>query len=262
MMADDKPKSPWEGGDGAKALETLAAASAVGITIATQAMGFWLSVLSGATSNLRGDQAEPPVKKAPEAPKPQAKPEAKEPRPSAEIVELKPKAAPVQATPERVAEAPAPEAKPVVEMPKPVVAAPVVAPPVEVKPAVEPVAPAKVVAAPAATPAKAKAAKPVKAKPASVVAKPAQKPAVPKAASAMRQPKAMDKPDQPDDLKQINGLGPKLESALNGLGIWTFAQIAALEPAEIAWLDDTLGLSGRIARDGWIDAAQAGGKHG
>ena len=72
-----------------------------------------------------------------------------------------------------------------------------------------------------------------------------------------RQPKSIDKPDEPDDLKAISGVGPRLEKVLNGLGVWTFDQVAAWSPEEIAWVDDYLGLSGRIARDGW--AAQADG---
>lgn len=72
-----------------------------------------------------------------------------------------------------------------------------------------------------------------------------------------RQPKAIDKPEQLDDLKLIAGVGPKLEKVLNGLGVWTFAQVAAWTPEETAWVDDYLGLSGRIARDGWV--AQADG---
>lgn len=70
-----------------------------------------------------------------------------------------------------------------------------------------------------------------------------------------RQPKAISRPDAPDDLKLIAGIGPKLEKVLNGLGVWTFAQLASWSPEEIAWVDDYLGLSGRIARDGWVAEA-------
>ena len=72
-----------------------------------------------------------------------------------------------------------------------------------------------------------------------------------------RRPKAAGRPATPDDLKLISGVGPKLEKVLNGLGAWTFAQIAAWEPAETAWVDDYLSFSGRIARDGWIGQAAA-----
>ena len=80
-------------------------------------------------------------------------------------------------------------------------------------------------------------------------------------------PKLASKPAQPDDLKQISGVGPKLEQVLNDLGIWTFDQIADLTAAEIAWVDDYLQFSGRIIRDNWLAQASklagtdgAGGK--
>jgi NADH-quinone oxidoreductase subunit E len=72
-----------------------------------------------------------------------------------------------------------------------------------------------------------------------------------------RQPKAMAKPAKPSDLKKIAGVGPKLEKVLNGLGIWTYAQIAAWAPQEIAWVEDYLSLTGRIGRDGWTAQAAA-----
>lgn len=70
-----------------------------------------------------------------------------------------------------------------------------------------------------------------------------------------RQPKAIDKPVKPSDLKAISGIGPKLEKVLNGLGIWTYAQIAAWSPQEIAWVDDYLSFNGRIGRDDWTAQA-------
>ncbi|UVK45947.1 NADH-ubiquinone dehydrogenase [Mesorhizobium sp. AR07] len=72
-----------------------------------------------------------------------------------------------------------------------------------------------------------------------------------------RQPKAMDRPAMPSDLKAISGIGPKLEKVLNGLGIWTYAQIAAWAPEEIAWVEDYLSLTGRIGRDDWTAQAAA-----
>lgn len=68
-------------------------------------------------------------------------------------------------------------------------------------------------------------------------------------------PDEMAKPERPDDLKRISGIGPKLEEVLNRLGIWTFAQIAVLKPAEVAWLDDYLQFKGRIERDAWQEQA-------
>lgn len=85
-------------------------------------------------------------------------------------------------------------------------------------------------------------------------------PATSKAADVLlpedfRQPKAMDRPAKPSDLKAISGIGPKLEKVLNGLGIWTYAQIAAWSPQEIAWVDDYLSFNGRIGRDDWTAQA-------
>jgi NADH-quinone oxidoreductase subunit E len=70
-------------------------------------------------------------------------------------------------------------------------------------------------------------------------------------------PAALERPDAPDDLKAIGGIGPKLEKVLNGLGIWSYAQIAGLTESEILWLDEQLGFKGRIARDGWLEQAAA-----
>lgn len=70
-----------------------------------------------------------------------------------------------------------------------------------------------------------------------------------------RKPAALDKPATPDDLKAISGIGPKLEQVLNGLGIWTYGQVAAWSPEEIAWVDDMLGFRGRIGRDDWVGQA-------
>jgi NADH-quinone oxidoreductase subunit E len=68
-------------------------------------------------------------------------------------------------------------------------------------------------------------------------------------------PKPMAKPDMPDDLKVISGVGPKLEGVLNSLGIWTYEQIAGWTPYEIAWIDDYLQFKGRIERDEWVSQA-------
>ncbi|QND52695.1 NADH-ubiquinone dehydrogenase [Phyllobacterium sp. 628] len=99
---------------------------------------------------------------------------------------------------------------------------------------------------------------------------PAPKPAAvktPKAAVAKisrgpAKPEAIAKPVIADDLKRISGVGPKLEQVLNGLGIYTYAQIAAWSPQEITWMDDHLKFGGRIVRDEWgkQSAALAEGK--
>jgi NADH-quinone oxidoreductase subunit E len=75
-------------------------------------------------------------------------------------------------------------------------------------------------------------------------------------AAGPRQPAAVDRPDLPDDLKSISGIGPKLEQVLNGLGVWTYAQIAVWSEEEVGWVDDHLGFKGRIGRDDWIGQAR------
>ncbi|MCO5065481.1 MAG: NADH-ubiquinone dehydrogenase [Rhizobiaceae bacterium] len=95
--------------------------------------------------------------------------------------------------------------------------------------------------------------------------KPSGKAATPKVEQplvAKRMPVAGEPPAAPDDLKRIAGIGPKLEQVLNGFGIWTYARIAGLEPEEIAWLDDALGLNGRIGNDGWLAQAAELGRAG
>ncbi|MFN6952063.1 MAG: endonuclease [Albidovulum sp.] len=60
-----------------------------------------------------------------------------------------------------------------------------------------------------------------------------------------------------DDLKQIRGIGPKLERLLNELGIWHFDQIAAWKAKDIAHVDELLvGFHGRITRDEWVKQAK------
>lgn len=70
-----------------------------------------------------------------------------------------------------------------------------------------------------------------------------------------KRPKKIEKPASPDDLKLISGVGPKLEQVLNGMGVWTFAQIAGWSAEEIAYVDDYLQFKGRINRDEWLKQA-------
>ncbi|MEM8625792.1 MAG: NADH-quinone oxidoreductase subunit E, partial [Pseudomonadota bacterium] len=60
-----------------------------------------------------------------------------------------------------------------------------------------------------------------------------------------------------DDLRQLKGVGPKLEGVLHDLGVYTFAQIASWGPEEIAWVDARLNFKGRIERDDWVGQAKA-----
>lgn len=72
-----------------------------------------------------------------------------------------------------------------------------------------------------------------------------------------RPPRAVAKPAIPDDLKQLPGVGPKLEQVLNGLGVWTYDQVATWSAEEIAYVEDMTGLNGRIAADNWLEQAAA-----
>lgn len=60
-----------------------------------------------------------------------------------------------------------------------------------------------------------------------------------------------------DDLKKISGIGPKIETMLNGLGVKTLADIAGWSKAEGERVDAELGVDGRIERDNWIGQAKA-----
>lgn len=65
-----------------------------------------------------------------------------------------------------------------------------------------------------------------------------------------------------DDLKQIKGVGPKLELLCNELGFYHFDQIAGWGVDEVAWVDANLkGFRGRVSRDNWVEQARilAGG---
>jgi NADH-quinone oxidoreductase subunit E len=70
-------------------------------------------------------------------------------------------------------------------------------------------------------------------------------------------PAAIEKPASVDDLKLISGVGPKIESTLHSLGIFTFAQIAEWNEGHRAWVDSYLNFKGRIDRDDWVKQAEA-----
>ncbi|MBL6426202.1 MAG: NADH-quinone oxidoreductase subunit E [Maritimibacter sp.] len=60
-----------------------------------------------------------------------------------------------------------------------------------------------------------------------------------------------------DDLKAIKGVGPKLETMLNGMGFYHYDQIAKWSGEEIAWVDQNLeGFKGRVSRDNWVEQAK------
>jgi predicted flap endonuclease-1-like 5' DNA nuclease len=63
--------------------------------------------------------------------------------------------------------------------------------------------------------------------------------------------------NQADDLRRIKGVGPKLVTLLEGLGVTTYAQIAAWTEVDIDRIDPQLGtFAGRIRRDNWVEQAK------
>lgn len=65
-------------------------------------------------------------------------------------------------------------------------------------------------------------------------------------------------PARSDDLKLINGIGPGVEKRLHGVGVFTYARLATLSPADIAAaVADLTGLSAeRIIKQDWIGQAR------
>ncbi|WP_371169117.1 NADH-quinone oxidoreductase subunit E [Aliiroseovarius sp. 2305UL8-7] len=104
---------------------------------------------------------------------------------------------------------------------------------------------------------KAKKAAPKKAA-AKAPAKTTKAAAAPAATGKAKKPRTMKaaRKSGADDLKQLKGVGPKLEGVLNGLGFWHFDQVAKWGADEIAWVDDQLSFKGRIERDGWVEQAK------
>jgi len=148
----------------------------------------------------------------------------------------------------------------------------------EIKPGKKPAA--KAAAAKAKSPAATKAARPkspatqtatkspaavkanVKAE-AKTVAKPAAAKAGPvPTLDDKNRPAGIAKPAQPDDLKMISGVGPKIEGILHSLGIFTFSQVASWKKAEREWVDGYLKFKGRIEREDWLKQAKALAKGG
>jgi predicted flap endonuclease-1-like 5' DNA nuclease len=61
----------------------------------------------------------------------------------------------------------------------------------------------------------------------------------------------------PDNLKEIKGVGPKLEKLLHSMGFYHFDQIANWTAEEEAWVNANLeGFKGRVSRDNWVEQAK------
>ena len=75
-------------------------------------------------------------------------------------------------------------------------------------------------------------------------------------ASASGKPRIAAAIGEPDDLRKIKGIGPKLNTRLGELGVARYDQIATWTAADVAEVDPYLGtFKGRITRDNWIEQA-------
>jgi predicted flap endonuclease-1-like 5' DNA nuclease len=66
-----------------------------------------------------------------------------------------------------------------------------------------------------------------------------------------------------DDLKEISGIGLKIEDTLQGLGIFNFQQIAQWSGDNVDWIENYLAFKGRVKKEDWIGQAKllsAGGQ--
>ena len=92
--------------------------------------------------------------------------------------------------------------------------------------------------------------KPVKRAPKKRVAK---KPSWQKGTTKLGTPGAGHK----DDLKVVNGIGPKMEGILNSFGIQTWEQLGAFKKADVEKVTEAINtFPGRIERDEWVSQAK------
>lgn len=108
-------------------------------------------------------------------------------------------------------------------------------------------------------PAKKAAAKPAaeKAAPKPAAKKAAAKPAAKKAAAKPAAPKAPAVKATPDDLKKIEGVGPKIADLLNAAGIFTFAELSTASKKKLEEVLTAAGSRFRLAKpDTWQQQAK------
>lgn len=64
--------------------------------------------------------------------------------------------------------------------------------------------------------------------------------------------------DQKDDLKKIKGVGPKLEEALNAVGVYTYEQVGKMTEKEYDLLDELLDTGkGKAKKDDWAEQVKS-----
>ncbi len=88
-----------------------------------------------------------------------------------------------------------------------------------------------------------------------VKSRPVPRPKAGKAVSSAAEKPAPE--GKKDNLKRVDGIGPKNEKALNALGVYTFKQISAWSPAEQAEMGERMAFPGRIEREEWVKQAKA-----
>lgn len=94
---------------------------------------------------------------------------------------------------------------------------------------------------------------PVAAKP--LDAPPAKRPVREKSTDA-RPPSLPEARDgKADNLKQIKGIGPKIEASLYAMGVFHIDQIAGWTKANAEWVEVQLAFKGRIRRERWVEQA-------
>lgn len=209
-----------------------------------------------------GDVQEVAEPAAPARPEPAPAPAAETPKPApAAQAEQAAATATASAAPVLAkAPEPAPEPEPAAEKPATEKPAPKKNAPAKPAPATKPTAKAK--SAPAKGPAAKKAAPKAGAK-----AVPNDRPGLGLNAALAKSKEPVSKagPEllsaprggKADDLKEIKGIGPKLEQLLNSVGVWHFDQIASWKAKDIAFVDDKMeGFKGRITRDEWVKQAR------
>ncbi|MEM6308958.1 MAG: endonuclease [Pseudomonadota bacterium] len=107
--------------------------------------------------------------------------------------------------------------------------------------------------------AKPKKAKKEKPAPAADMSEDYDKDGVLEGADEGKRPEALDGPrgGKADNLKEIKGIGPKMEKMCNALGFYHFDQIANWSADEVAWVNANLeGFKGRVTRDEWVAQAK------
>ena len=65
------------------------------------------------------------------------------------------------------------------------------------------------------------------------------------------------RPEGKENLTLIKGVGRVLEMNLNRLGVYHFNQISSWTNEQQVWVDEKMGLLGRIKREDWVEQAKS-----